>query len=100
MAPISFKLRLNAGHARLVFAHGGVADVSGEELDRLLESAGPLLTRIRGESGGSLRAVSVRSDQRVLRATFDDDGGITTIRIDGAQFDEEITPLVNQIDWD
>jgi hypothetical protein len=93
----SFKLRLADRHARLVFADGGTADVEGAALARLLHAAAPLLDHVRARCDGSVRAVSVRLGDQVLRATYDAETRVGVLRIDGDEFARDVAPLCEAV---
>jgi predicted 2-oxoglutarate/Fe(II)-dependent dioxygenase YbiX len=91
------KLRLAAEHARLVFADGRAADLTGPRMQQLLQAAQPVLDYLRSRGAHPLRAISLRLSERVLRATYQGDGHVAVVRVDGEQFIREVAPLCGQL---
>ena len=81
----------------MLFSGGRGADIEGERLRQLLGVAAPLLAYVGTVCDGRVRAISVRVQERVMRATYDASDAVGVVRIDGERFDHEVMPLCEPV---
>lgn|GEM_PF-6947679 len=89
----SFKLRHVDRHVRLVAADGSASDLFDDRYEAFARAAADLTALVAAGCPGTVRAISVDFERRVLLATFDAEPRPGVVRIDGDAFDRDIHSL-------